>query len=245
MRMLKRLSIPMLAAAALGLLAAAAAATAPKLQDLPVTFAACPQAPSVRLQAGVTYQASKFPRALRLTPPDGTWSGGQRKSGSTNCDTTYGLGHGPFYGWVAVGQGPSAGPPRGSIVIMTSYSQNPSVPAAVNLLRAGEAGSTGEITYEPISRAKVAGVWSTQFDGKVVGSSHWFFAFSSPHAAKGSHSDGVQLTQGTVFRVVVLGVRGKTVVVYITNGSLPPKQFPAFLTKANRMLRTLAFPKGA
>ena len=44
---------------------------------------------------------------------------------------------------------------------------------------------------------------------------------------------------------MALNVRGKTVIVYIASLALPANQFPAFLTKANRILRTLAFPKGA
>jgi len=43
--------------------------------------------------------------------------------------------------------------------------------------------------------------------------------------------------------VIVLNVRGKTVVIYIENVALPANQFPAFLTKANRILGSLRFPK--
>src|SRR5207249_4489106 len=44
------------------------------------------------LKAGVTYQASAFPIALRVTPTDGTWAGTQWKTSS----------HGqPAFGWTA------------------------------------------------------------------------------------------------------------------------------------------------
>ena len=51
--------------------------------DLPVSFVICPLGKSTPLQPGVTYQASTFPIALRLTPPDWSWSGGQWKTGSS------------------------------------------------------------------------------------------------------------------------------------------------------------------
>jgi hypothetical protein len=37
-------------------------------------------------------------------------------------------------------------------------------------------------------------------------------------------------------------VRGKTVVVYMDNLGLPADQFPAFLAKADAVLKTLKFP---
>src|SRR5438093_1057519 len=56
------------------------------------------------LKAGVTYQASEFPIALRVTPTDGTWAGTQWKTSS----------HGqPAFGWTAFGQGPPNKGPLG------------------------------------------------------------------------------------------------------------------------------------
>ena len=60
----------------------------------------------------------------------------------------------------------------------------------------------------------------------------------------GGGPDAIELEHGWVFRIITLNVRGKTVVVYIASVALPGNQFPAFLTKANRILGTLAFPKG-
>jgi hypothetical protein len=58
-----------------------------------------------------------------------------------------------------------------------------------------------------------------------------------------NHSqDAHFLGQGEVFRVIVLNVRGKTVVVFVESGGLPAEQFPAFLTKADRILETVRFP---
>ena len=47
--------------------------------------------------------------------------------------------------------------------------------------------------------------------------------------------------------MIVLDVRGKTVVVYIENVGLDAAQFPAFLMKAEGILDSLRFPaaKGA
>ena len=46
---------------------------------------------------------------------------------------------------------------------------------------------------------------------------------------------------GEVFRIIVLAVRGKTVVVYVENAELPADQFPAFLPRADKLLNTLKF----
>ena len=47
---------------------------------------------------------------------------------------------------------------------------------------------------------------------------------------------------GDVFRVIVLDVRGKTVVVFVENAALPEERFPAFLEQATRLLESLRFP---
>jgi len=49
--------------------------------------------------------------------------------------------------------------------------------------------------------------------------------------------------KGTVFRIIVLQVRTKAVVIYFDNGALTVEEFPAFVTKAGTILRTLRFPK--
>ena len=244
----KRVHIPMLAVlvvAAIASVAAANAATASKLPELPLSYVVCPTGKSIPLQAGVTYQASKFPIALRLTPPDGSWSGGQWKTASAGCAASGGgfAGYPPYYGWVAFGHGAGASPPRGSIVISTSYGQTPSAATAVTRLRNGL--PRNEVTYKPLTRVRLAGFYGYQFDGQIVGERHIFLPFTKPGGAAGGGPDAIELEAGWVFRIIVLNVRGKTVVIYIANVALPPNQFPTFLTKANRILRTLAFPKGA
>jgi hypothetical protein len=248
MKPLERLRIPilaLLAVAGIASVTAARAATGPKLPDLPMSFVICPVGKSIPLQAGVTYQASKFPIALRLTPPDGSWSGGQWKTASAGCAASGGGfgGYPPYYGWVAVGHGAGASPPRGSIVISTSYGQTPSAATAVTRLRNGL--PRNEVTYKPLTRVRLADFYGYQFDGQIVGEHHIFLPFTKPGGAAGGGPDAIELEAGWVFRIIVLNVRGKTLVIYIANVALAANQFPAFLTKANRILRTLAFPKGA
>jgi hypothetical protein len=248
MNPLGRLGVPilaLLAVAGIASVAAARAATVPKPPDLPVSFVICPVGKSIPLQARVTYQASKFPIALRLTPPDASWSGGQWKTGSSGCDVSEGrfIGYPPFYGWVSFGQGSGASPPRGSVVISTSYGQTPSAATAVNRLRNGL--PRNEATYQATTRTRLAGFYGYQFDGQVVGERHIFLPFTKPGGAAGGGPDAIEFEHGWVFRIIALNVRGKTVVVYIANVALPANQFPAFLIKTNRILSTLAFPKGA
>ena len=247
MKALERVRIPvlaLLAVAGIASVAAAKAATA-KPPDLPVSFVICPVGKSIPLQAGVTYQASKFPIPLRLTPPDRSWSGGQWKTASAGCDASEGgfAGYPPYYGWVAFGHGAGAHPPRGSVVISTSYGPTPTAATAVNRLRNGLPNN--EATYQPTTRTRLAGFYGYQFDGQVVGERHFFLPFTKPGGAVGGGPDAIEMERGWVFRIIVLNVRGKTVVAYIANVALPANQFPAFLTKANRILTTLVFPKGA
>jgi hypothetical protein len=57
------------------------------------------------------------------------------------------------------------------------------------------------------------------------------------------YPDNYGMGQGEVFRIVVLDVRGKTIVVYLENAKLPADEFPDFLTRADTLLKTLRFPK--
>jgi hypothetical protein len=237
--------VRVIALAAIALPAGVSAASVPTPPDLPVSFVVCPAGRSIPLRAGVTYQASKFPIPLRITPPDASWSGGQWKTASAGCQAAAGrfAGYPPYYGWVAVGRGPVSGLPRGSILITTSYGSTPPLTTAVHRLRTGL--PRNEVTYQPTARIRLAGYYGYQFDGQVVGEHHIFLPFTPPGGAIGGGPDAVELEDGWVFRVIALNVRGKTIVIYIANVALPAGRFPAFLSGAQRILRTLAFPKGA
>ena len=65
------------------------------------------------LHSRVTYQASRFPIALRVTPPNASWGAAQWKANlfapdeiarrHLKCSTTPAVCKPPYYGWVAIG----------------------------------------------------------------------------------------------------------------------------------------------
>jgi hypothetical protein len=217
---------------------AAASASPPKVPDVPQSYLFTAPGKLTPLRAGVTYGASQFPLALRLTPPNRSWLGAQWKSG-----TDYFRGGGPpNFGWVHLGQGSPTRIPQGLVTIMTAYARTPSVAATVRVLRTRGRGAT----YDATSTVKLGGSSGIQFDGQIVGAKnrdhngHYFIPFSPPSNAARYYPDEYPV-YGDVFRVIVLNVHGKTVVVYIENVALPPDQFPAFLTKADQILESLRF----
>jgi hypothetical protein len=222
--------------------AAAAAATAPKLPDMPDSYLFTQPGKVTPLRNQITYGASRFPIALRLTPPEAGWSGAQWKGGSD-----YFAGGGPpNFGWVALARGAPTGIPRGLVTIMTAYARTPSVAKTVEVLRTRGRGAT----YQATSHVELAGFAGIQFDGQIVGAKspdhvgHFFVPFSPPSNAAKYYPDEYPV-YGDVFRVIVLDVRGKTVVVYLENVALPPDRFPAFLAKAEALLTSLGFPADA
>jgi hypothetical protein len=226
-----------------GCLAATAAGSTPP--DLNQSYLFTSAGRVTPLRTGTTYAASLFPIAIRVKVPASGWSGCQWKSGSD-----YFRGGGPpNYGWVHLARGPATGILQGLVSIMTAYKRTPSVDRTVNVLRTRGRGAT----YEPTSPVTLAGFPGIQFDGRITGAKnvdhtgHFFIPFSPASHAATYYPDEYPV-YGDVFRVLVLDVRGKTVVVYIENVALPPAQFPAFLTKAEQILRSLRFPassKGA
>ena len=216
---------------------ASSTATAPP--QLPVSDLLTAAGHVTLLHSGVTYGASQFPLQLRVTPPDGSWSGAQWKT----ARLIGGRGGPPIFGWAAVAQGPRLSPPKGLIVIMTAEARTPSLAATVAGLRSRGHGAS----YEASSPTRVAGFSGVQFDGRLVGTKHLFVPFSPPSNAGGAYPgirDAFQIggeVGGSVFRVIVLNVRGKTVVVYLENAALPADQFPTFLVAANQVLRSLRF----
>jgi len=219
---------------------AAAAATVSKPPDIPKSYLFTPAGKLTPLHAGVSYQASTFPFAVRLTPPAAGWSGAQWKGGNE-----YFAGGGPpNFGWVSVGRGSPTRIPQGDVTIMAAYARTPSVASTVKVLRTRGRGAV----YEAPSPVVFGGFSGIQFDGEIVGAKnqdhngHYFIPFSTTsHAAK--YYPDEYPVYGDVFRVTVLNVRGRTVVIYIDNVALPRSQFPAFLTKAEQLLKSLRFPR--
>lgn len=218
--------------------AASTQAAAPP--DLPQSYIFTPTGKFARLKADTTYGASQFPIGLRITPPDGTWWSAQWKSGSNY----FAGGAPPNFGWVHLAKttGPMT-PPSGMISIMAAYARTPSVAATVDVLRTRGHGAT----YDATTPAKLAGYSGVQFDGRITGAhnvdhvGHVFIPFS-PRSHSAKYYPDEYGVYGAVFRVIVLDVRGHTVVVYIENARLAAAQFGTFLDAAGRILATLRFP---
>lgn len=182
------------------------------------------------LKAGTTFGATRFPIPVRVTTPDGTWFGGQGRMDFPARDY--------HYGWLELLQSPPA-QPLGMISMIASRNPTRSVAATVAQLRAGASTAT----YNATKPVRLAGFAGREFDGQVVGTSHVFVPFTPfrPGAAA-FYPDAYKFDHGEVFRIVVLDVRDKTVVLLLENLALPADQFPAFLAAANRLLGSLRFP---
>jgi hypothetical protein len=186
------------------------------------------------LAAGVTYKASTFPLPIRVTAPDASWAGAQWKYDSSFEHKKQTVA--PYWGWVTFEQH-GAKPHQGAITLMTAYDQTPSVASVVTALRTGGHGAT----YGPTSSVKVGGYSGVQFDGNVVGKEHAFIPFSPKTNTAAWRPDAYYMRKGEPFRIIVIGVHGKTVVMYEENLDLAADQFPTFLTAADTLLNTLRF----
>ena len=189
------------------------------------------------LKAGVTYEASAFPIAIRLTPPDRTWLGAQYLTGS----------HGKSaFGWVVAARPPVA-KPLGALNIETAIGPTPSVNKTIANLRFGGSNPpethVGGVEFAQPRATKVAGFSGLMFDGQVWGKfGHTFLPFSPHVRGPAAPPDHIYLRKGEAFRMIVLDVRGRTVVLALESFGLPADQFPAFLTSANGLLASLRFP---
>jgi len=216
-----------------------AGATSTTVVPLPTSNLPLPQGGKASpLRAGVTYEAKRaFPIALRLTPPDASWSGAQWKTSARGPHSK----KPPFFGWVGAVQTPETpgAVPLGAIDIVTSYTRTRSAAATASYLRTRGHGAT----YEPISHVTVAGFSGLQFDGTITGKEHNFIPFTPQSRNARFYGDPFELGKGSTFRIIVLQVRTKTVVAFIEPAGLPQDQFPAFLTKVDKVLQSLKFPR--
>jgi hypothetical protein len=208
--------------------------------------------PKTYLQRGVTYAASAFPLAVRIRPPDGRWGGVQLESGTFRFVQ---LNH------LRTGTTPLHG--VGYVTLEASARPTGSVERTVGRLR-----STPHLDVGPSKAVRVAGLAGTAFDATVVGSDnppvckhhrcakgvsfapfgpnrHCGFCNMTMH---GETQDVKFAGQGQLFRIIVLGVRGTTVVIYLESAYVgsrrhpPAETFPTFLPFAERMLAALRFP---
>jgi hypothetical protein len=201
--------------------------------ELSVSNANTPAGVLTPLRAHVSYGASSFPIPLRITAPDASWSGSQWKT------TTRGR---PAFGWIAVGHlpagPPSSAPPLGAIEIATAFGPTPSVAAILARIRSEGGGAN----FGPTTRVTLAGFPAWQIDGNVYGRfGHTFVPFS-PRTGGASPADAFRLDPGEAFRIVVLDVRGRRIVVAASSVALPAERFATFLPAADRILATLRFP---
>jgi hypothetical protein len=114
----------------------------------------------------------------------------------------------------------------------------------------------------PLRPIRIAGFSGKSFDAEVVGADPGgngiaLTPFTTPlhcgwctQTMHGETLDNKFAGKGQLFRIMVIGVRGKTVVIYIesslsmssTRNHPPAETFPTFLPFAQRLLSTLAFP---
>jgi len=221
------------AALASCVVAATAAAGAP--HELFKTDFLAPHGHTVDLAAGVTYKASVFPMPIRVTVPDGTWAGSQWKYDSSYQHMR--SNKPPYYAWVTF-EGHVTDFAQGAITfLIPEVGRTPSVAAMISSLRSRGHG----VTLQATSPVKLGGYSGLQFGGTVVGKEHAFVPYSPASHAAGWFPDAYFLEKGKAFRIMAVNVHGRTVFALLENANMPADQFPAFLTKANALLKTLRF----
>src|SRR6266545_5084695 len=153
---MRRLIVSLSSLVAVACVTAAAAATS---TDAPLPTSNLPEGgKGTPLRTGVTYQANRlFPIPIRLTPPDGSWSGAQWKTSAVGMHSK----KPPFFGWVGAVQTPATpgAVPLGAITIVTSYTRTRSATATANYLRTRGHGAT----YSPSSHVTIGGFTGIQF----------------------------------------------------------------------------------
>jgi hypothetical protein len=84
-------------------------------------------------------------------------------------------------------------------------------------------------------------VSARSLDGTILGRSHIFVPFTPPAHNATFFPDAFKLDHGELFRIIVLNVKGKTVVFFLEGATLPAEQFSAFLSSATRILGSFRF----
>ena len=186
------------------------------------------------LARGTLYGASTFPVHVTVRPPDALWLGGQTQRGKFRFvvfQHKYGR---DAQGHVAVWGG-------GEVWLEAGIGRTGSVAATVKRLRA-----TPHIEADEPSNVRVAGFSGVSFDVTVTGTEpgetgQAFIPFSGNPKPGGDH---MFVRKGQRLRIAVIGVRGKTAVIYIQpSWERLDRTFPAFVRSANRLLPTLRFPR--
>ena len=197
------------------------------------------------LQRGATYRASLFPIEIRVRADGGLWEGLQYvRDDGPHEDVVLAGGKTGFVSLLHKNARDAQGRipvwTRGLILIEASFAPTRSVGATMARLRA----RLSDVDAGEVTPTRVAGHDGLQYDGRVTGKYHRFVPFSASDGSKPS-TDSLRLLRYQQFRVIVLDVRGRAVVIYVQSAEDLSKSasFPAFLPFAERMLASLRFPQ--
>jgi hypothetical protein len=182
------------------------------------------------LKRGALYGASTFPLKLTARPPDALWLGGQTQAGTYRFGVSQHKSLRNAQGKVSVWG-------SGEVAVETGTGKTGSVAQVLKNLR-----STPQISVTAPVSVRVAGYGGQQFDATITGAEpgehgEAFVPFSGdPRPVR----DHMFVLKGEKLRIIVVGVRGKTVVIY-EQPSMDrlEKTFPAFTGAAKRLLATL------
>ena len=185
------------------------------------------------LKRGTVYSASTFPLRLTARPPDALWLGGQTQAGKFRFVVFQ-------HKYARDAQGKVSVWGSGQLTVETGKGKTGSVAQVLKNLR-----STPKISASAPRSVRVGGFAGQQFDATVTGAEpgeegEAFVPFSGDPRPVGDH---MFVLKGQKLRIIVLGVRGKTVVIYEQPSielKLLDKTFPAFTAAARRLLATMA-----
>jgi hypothetical protein len=171
----------------------------------------------------VPYQASLFVPHVRITAPAAGWRGHQWVDHA--------------YDWFNVFR------TTGGIVVVSAPSSTQSAATTLHLLETERADGTAVgITVQPQVAVTVGGFRGWRFDGVATGQyGHTFVPFSGhSRAARESAGDKRHYDHGKAFRIIVLDVRGKAVVLFLDSDA--PTIDLNFSQAAAKLLALLRFP---
>jgi hypothetical protein len=193
------------------------------------------------LKRGTVYRASTFPVDIAVRPPDALWKGGQGQRETFRFVVLQHKLTRDAQGRVSVWG-------SGEIALSAGVGRTGSVAATVKRLRATRHTEAGEP-----SSVRVGGFSGVSFDTEVVGTDPGYekpgtvfipFTRVLPVGVVRPGRDHLFAREGQRLRIAVIGVRGKTVVIYIQpSDERLDRTFPAFVRSANRLLSTMKFPR--
>ena len=202
------------------------------------------------LAAGTAYQASMFPVKIACRSPDAFWGGSQAERGRYRFIDLHHVRDRratSVPGWGV-----------GDMFLESSIGETPSVAAVAKTLQA-----TRRISAGPLRAIRLGGHPGLGFDATITGHKPGetgvpFIPFSGNPSP--GFDDHLFVPLGTIVRVAVIGVRGKTVAVFMEGANVsvaadcggcakrlrtktPHQYFAEFIGEANRLLSTLSFPR--